>query len=58
MKYGRAERYALTTEDFIENLASQSSMSKKPYYIACNGEEKVESGPWLTQLLLEFRTSE
>lgn len=57
MKYGRGKRYASTTEDFIKNLASQSSMSGKPYYIACNGEEKTESGTWLMQLLLEHRAT-
>jgi len=58
MKYGRGKRYASTTEDFIENLASQSSMSKEPYFIACNGDEKMESGTWLMRLLLEHRATE
>jgi len=58
MKHKRGQRYASTSEDFIENLASQSSMSKKPYYIACEGKEKVESGAWLMQLLVEYRAGE
>lgn len=55
MKYKRGRRYASTTEKFIEKLASQSSMSKKPYFIACEGAERIESGAWLTQLLIEYR---
>jgi len=55
MKYKRGERYASTTEKFIENLASKSFMSKKPYLIACEGAERTESGAWLMQLLVEFR---
>ncbi|MGB5689386.1 MAG: DUF5329 domain-containing protein [Woeseiaceae bacterium] len=55
MKYKRGRRYASTTEKFIENLASKSSMSKKPYLISCEGAERVESGAWLMQLLLEYR---
>ncbi len=55
MKYKRGRRYASTTEKFIENLASKSSMSKKPYLIACEGAERVESGAWLMQLLVEYR---
>ncbi len=55
MKYKRGRRYASTTEKFIENLASKSSMSKKPYFIACKGAERTESGAWLMQLLAEYR---
>jgi len=55
VKYRRGRRHASTAENFIENLASQSSMSKKPYHIACEGQEKIESGAWLMQLLVEYR---
>jgi hypothetical protein len=55
MKYQRGKRYATTTEDFIRNLASRSSMSKKPYYISCQPDEMIESGTWLTGLLAEYR---
>lgn len=55
MKYKRARRYASTSEDFIRNLASRSSMSKKPYLISCDGAERVESGTWLMQLLVEYQ---
>jgi hypothetical protein len=55
MKYRRGKRYATTTEKFIERLASASSMSKKPYYIECDGQEAVPSGEWLMAQLFEYR---
>ncbi|MGI9225840.1 MAG: DUF5329 domain-containing protein [Woeseiaceae bacterium] len=55
MKYRRGKRYAPTAEKFIERLASASSMSKKPYFIECDGQEAVPSGEWLTAQLHEYR---
>ena len=55
MKYRRGKRYATTTEDFIERLASKSSMSKKLYHIECPGEPVTPSGEWLTERLVEYR---
>lgn len=55
MKYRRGKRYAPTAEKFIERLASASSMSKKPYYIECGGQEAVPSGEWLTTQLQSYR---
>ncbi len=54
-KYRRAKRYASTTELFIERLASKSSMSKKPYWMECPGDEPVQSGDWLTAELERYR---
>ena len=56
-KYRRAKRYAATTEKFINNLASRSSMSKKPYMIECNGQPAVETGTWLKAKLDVYRAS-
>ena len=58
MKYKRGKRYAPTTEMFIERLASKSSISKKPYFIECDGKEPVQSGQWLTQLLNDYRAGD
>jgi len=55
MKYRRGKRYAPTSEKFVERLASKSSLSKKLYYIKCDGEEKVPSGDWLMERLGEYR---
>ena len=57
-KYRRGKRYASTTEKFIERLASASSMSKKPYYIECPGDEAVPTGEWLTAQLTDYRVKE
>jgi hypothetical protein len=57
LKYRRGKRYAGTADDFIDNLASRSSMSRKPYLIACDGKAPGESGPWLKELLAEYRAS-
>ncbi len=54
-KYRRAKRYASTTELFIERLASKSSMSKKPYWMECPGDDPVQSGDWLTAELVRYR---
>ncbi len=54
MKYRRGKRYAPTSEKFIERLASNSYLSKKLYYIECEGE-KMPSGDWLTERLGEYR---
>lgn len=55
MKYRRGKRYAATTEDFIERLASRSSISKKLYTIDCPGEPLTPSGEWLSKRLDEYR---
>ena len=55
MKYRRGKRYASSTEEFIERLASKSSMSKKLYYIECEGDDKTPSGDWLRERLAEYR---
>lgn len=57
MKYEKGKRYASTADRFIENLASKSFLSKKLYYIECEGAEPVPSGEWLSRLLQDFRTS-
>jgi len=57
LKYRHGKRQATTTEQFIENLASKSSMSGKLYYIECDSDEQVAFGTWLLQLLNEYRVS-
>jgi hypothetical protein len=55
MKYRRGKRYAPTAETFIERLASKSSISKEPYFIACPGETREPSGEWLSRKLADYR---
>ena len=54
MKYQRSKRHAPTSEMFIERLASSSYLSKKLYYVECEGE-KMPSGDWLTEQLGKYR---
>ena len=56
MKYERGKRYAPTAEKFIEQLASKSSMSKKPFFIECIDDERVPAAQWLTNLLNVYRS--
>lgn len=55
MKYRRGKRYADTTENFIDRLATASSWSKKPYMIECPGEDRMPTGTWLHLRLDELR---
>ena len=54
LKYSRGKRYADTAETFIEQLASRSSWSGKPYQMICDGEAQT-AGDWLTATLEELR---
>lgn len=56
MKYQNGKRYAPSSEKFIERLASKSYLSKKLYFIECEGEKKIPSGDWLMQRLDEYRS--
>ena len=58
MKYRRGKRYADTTENFIDRLATASSWTKKPYMIACPGDLPVPTGTWLHLRLDELRSKE
>lgn len=44
-----------TTEDFIDRVATTSSMSGKPYQVKCDGREQVSSAEWLTTELQRLR---
>jgi hypothetical protein len=51
MKYRRARRYVADAEQFIERIATGSSWSGEPYWVACSGEAQVTSANWLTGAL-------
>jgi len=44
-----------TAEEFIERVASQSSISGQPYEVKCNGGPVVASRTWLREELARFR---
>ncbi len=50
-KWQRGKKHAKTAEDFIENIASKSSMSGKPYTIRFKDGKEVESGTFLREQL-------
>lgn len=58
LKYRRGRRYADTAEHFIERLASKSSMSRKPYFMECADQPRIETGAWLTHALAMIRQQE
>lgn len=51
-KLGAARR-SLSTEQFIEHVASKSSMSGQPYLIRCAGHGDETSAAWLRRALSE-----
>jgi hypothetical protein len=52
------ERNAINSiDDFIEAVASRSSMTGEPYWIRCDGAATVASGPWLRGQLATYRES-
>lgn len=55
MKYRRGKRHATTAENFIERLASKSSMSRKPYTMRCEVTGEVSTNAWLSARLSEYR---
>jgi len=44
-----------STEQFIEQAASRSSMSGQPYLVKCPNAVPVQSGPWLRLQLQTIR---
>jgi hypothetical protein len=55
--YLAKRKHIATAEDFIDKAATKSSISGKPYKIRCADNVEVESGPWLHQVLGQYRTS-
>jgi hypothetical protein len=43
-----------TAEQFIEEIASRSSTTGRPYFVKLPSGEQVETGPWLRQRLAEI----
>jgi hypothetical protein len=56
MKRKTGGRYFSTTEEFIENIASKSSFSGKPYEIHCGDSPPQTAGDWFNDRLAEIRT--
>lgn len=54
MKYNHVKRHIKTAEDFIDKIASKSSLSRKEYAIRCDGVQQ-QARLWLTQVLAGYR---
>lgn len=54
-KYRRAGRNVKTADDFIDKLASKSSISHKPYYIILADGSELTSRDWLYTALNNYR---
>jgi len=55
MKYRRVARWIDDADEFIERIASGSSMSGKPYLVRCPGSPEQTSAEWLEVALSEHR---
>ena len=54
-KYRYARGRVQTSEQFIDYIASGSSMTGKAYLVECAGEAREQSGPWLRKELVRLR---
>lgn len=54
-KYIAVRNRITTADDFIRYIASQSSMTKRPYRVRCANAAETQSGPWLARELKRFR---
>lgn len=57
LKRRRGKKYFSSADEFIENLASSSSWSGKPYHIRCGEEEQQLAKDWFNAVLAEYRNS-
>ena len=53
--YLKKKNSIASTEDFIENAASKSSISGEPYFVKCKDTPRVESAKWFKDALTRFR---
>jgi hypothetical protein len=53
-KYKRGRRWVDSAEQFIDRIASGSSLSGKPYRVTC-GNTEMDSGEWLHGALDQYR---
>ena len=56
MKYDHVKRRIKTADDFIANIASKSSITRRKYQVRCKGE-KFSTEQWLEQALKSRRAS-
>ena len=54
--YMEARGQIASAEDFIERVATKSSLTGEPYQVRCHGGKTATSGQWLLDELARFRT--
>ena len=54
MKYKHAGKHIKTADDFIEKIASKSSITRRKYAVQCTGVE-LSAEQWLKQALASHR---
>ncbi len=57
MKYDYGKKHIKTAEDFIDKIASQSSLSHKAYQVHC-GETMTPAKQWLEEALSAHRAAQ
>jgi len=57
LKRRRGKRYFSSADEFVENLASSSSWSGKPYFIRCGQEERQPASIWFSEVLADYRSA-
>lgn len=58
MKYDNGRRYVSSAEQFIDRLASKSSITRRPYSIVCAEGVTTLSSDWLYNKLNEYRDNQ
>lgn len=58
MKYRRVRRWIDSADEFIDRIASGSSISGSDYLVQCPGIAEQTSRAWLSQALTEYRSPE
>lgn len=55
-KYDYAKGRIRSAEDFINKIASKSSMTRRPYLVHCSGKEML-AGEWFSEALVSYRAT-
>jgi hypothetical protein len=58
LKYGQAKDRLSTADEFIDNVASKSSLSGKPYLIVFADGTQASAGDWLHEELKKYRETQ
>ena len=57
LKRRKGKKYYSNADEFIENLASSSSWSGKPYHIRCGDDEAQLAKDWFSAVLAQYRAA-